>query len=625
MMQKYNNTVQNLAGDAIKGAIVNVTTLAGAPATTYSDEGITPLSSITTDTHGLFSFYVANGTYNIAVSGTGITPYAIKAVTIFDPKDALFSLVDTVADIRNLSKQLVSYVTTKGYWAKGDDGQGDYWYDSTDTTSTDDGGSVIVATDGGRWKLMISGQVNVRQFGAVGNKTVDDTTSIQNALNFAKGAVHKVYVPKGKYTITQIAVPSGIELYGAGSGGYGSSTTSSSAAFFDTSTLLQKYGYSDDAIVFDCPLESSFYRLSFLNIHDLAVVKDLNAADTIGNGISCRQVGQDRTLDASHCLVNGICEINRVLVRGFPENGIYIRQGCAPGYFHNLDFIFNGGYGIRFDGLTYSRGVVLTNIAGDGNKGGAVIYCKNRYEDSIITVDGLFAEERVDNPYGFSTGDGGGHSAQQHAIELGEFGANATVNIKNVLCSGPNSFAPHSAIFLSYSFQGAGVIYDCVTLGYTGKTGTPYTLYDHHLGVNISKTTTSGNYATPGLCFSGITLFGDSGLVQAPFVGDSGIEAKGNAPGVFLYETDAAADAKFWSIGASAGVLYFRTIADDSTSANIYLNINRTGTTPTSVQFPIKMRYTGAATYADNAAAIAGGLGVGDVYKTATGELRIRI
>jgi hypothetical protein len=621
-MQKYTNSVQNLAGDAIKGATVTVTTLSGAAVTTYSDEGITPLTSISSDDHGLFSFYVANGAYNIAVSGTGISPYHINDCTIFDPKDALFSLVETVDGVRDLNKQLVSYVTTKGYWAKGDGGEGDYWYDSTDTTSADDGGSIIVATDNGRWKLMVYGLLNVRQFGAKGDINTDDTASIQAACNVAETTVRKVFIPRGKYLITQIVIPTGVEFYGSGSGGYGSVTTEYP---YDTSTLMQKYGFSDDAIIFRGPLQSSFYRLFFVNLHDFCLLKNCNPADTIGNGISFRQEGQDRTLDSSHCLVNGICEINRVLVRAFPENGIYSRQGCAPAYFHNLDFIFNGGYGIRFDGLNYSRGVVLTNIAGDGNKGGAVIYLKNRYTDNIVSIDGLFAEERVDNPYGFSTGPGGGHSAQPHAIEIGEFGDNSFVNIKNVICSGPNTFSPHSAIYLSYTVVAPAIFFDGVVIGYTGKSGSPYTLYDNHLGTNINKSTASGSYNAPGLAYSGITLFGDSGFVQAPFVGDCGIEAKGTAPGVFLYETDAPEDQKFWSMGPSAGVLYFRTIADNSSASSIFLNVNRTGTTPTSVQFPIKMRYTGAPAYDSDGAAGTGGLGAGDIYRTTAGELRIKL
>jgi hypothetical protein len=285
-MQKYTNTVQNLAGDAIIGATVNVTTLAGAPVTTYSDEGITPLLAIVSDSHGLFSFYATNGTYNLAVSGKGITPYTINAITIFDPKDALFSLVDTVAGIYALNKQLVSYVTTKGFSAKGDNGGANYWYDPTDTTSADngatvivandggrwkllfnnlflnqvdslayvrnlnkrivsyietkgysakgDGGegsywydatdtvsadntvSVIVASDGGRWKLLKTNVLNVEQGGAKGDGTTDDTTAIQLVLNSLGTKGGTVWLNKaGRYRISNnLTIPAGVTLKG---------------------------------------------------------------------------------------------------------------------------------------------------------------------------------------------------------------------------------------------------------------------------------------------------------------------------------------------------------------------------------------------------------------------------
>jgi len=63
-------------------------------------------------------------------------------------------------------------------------GLGRYDLDPADTTSADNGVSVIVATDGGRWKLSLLSTVDVRQFGAVCNGVVDDTVAVQNWLNF---------------------------------------------------------------------------------------------------------------------------------------------------------------------------------------------------------------------------------------------------------------------------------------------------------------------------------------------------------------------------------------------------------------------------------------------------------
>jgi Pectate lyase superfamily protein len=55
---------------------------------------------------------------------------------------------------------------------------------------------------------------NVRDFGATGNGTTDDTASIQSAINAATGAI---YIPTGTYRITSaLAVNAGIHIFGDG-------------------------------------------------------------------------------------------------------------------------------------------------------------------------------------------------------------------------------------------------------------------------------------------------------------------------------------------------------------------------------------------------------------------------
>ncbi len=123
-------------------------------------------------------------------------------------------VVNTITALRALDKTKYSRAKTLGYYDIGDGGSGDYWYDSSDTTSADNGGSVIVATDGGRWKLIISGSVNIRQFGA---KADDGTAGTINTSAFqtAMAAFGSVYVPGGYYTINGILYwRSGLFLFG---------------------------------------------------------------------------------------------------------------------------------------------------------------------------------------------------------------------------------------------------------------------------------------------------------------------------------------------------------------------------------------------------------------------------
>lgn len=472
--------------------------------------------------------------------------------------------------------------------------------------------------------------VSVKDFGAVGDGVTDDTAAIQAALDAAVNTSRSVYIPKGKYLITQIAIPTGFEVYGDGIGGYGSQL---STYPYDTTVLFQKSGVNDDAIVFDCPLESGFYRLFHINLHDFIVLKQ-GTSDTVGNGISARQVGTDRTVNANHCLVNGVAVFERLLVRGFPENGMYFRQGAVPMYCNELDFIFNKGYGLCIDGLNYARNIVLRNIAGDGNTGRACVYIASPSVDAQVTIDGLYSEYRSDCPYGNSAGFNG---AQPYALEVGSFGNNASVYVANALQESiVTNEAAAGVIFLTCSSQAETpkITFNCIVMAdLTEPSGQKKTLIDNRSWdsfnqFTIPATVTSGAYSlvdsgnTSSLQFTnGHTTFGNG--FQKPLVSSEGVQVYGPLPTYSWYESDAAADAKGWSVGPSSGSLIFRVFNDNGAAGENFLQVTRTGATVNYIEPLKKLRLTNTPTFANNAAAIAGGLGVNDVYKTSTGELRI--
>ena len=60
--------------------------------------------------------------------------------------------------------------------------------------------------------------ISVKDFGAVGNGSNNDTSAIQNALNYAAGK-GKVYIPKGTYIVHDtILIPSNTHFFGSGEG-----------------------------------------------------------------------------------------------------------------------------------------------------------------------------------------------------------------------------------------------------------------------------------------------------------------------------------------------------------------------------------------------------------------------
>lgn len=91
-------------------------------------------------------------------------------------------VVSSIAGIRALSKSQPSKSAfATGYYATGDGGGGSYTLDESDTTTADDGGSVLVAGDGGRWKLQFTQRtLDLKQFGARYGE--DSTPKIQAAI-----------------------------------------------------------------------------------------------------------------------------------------------------------------------------------------------------------------------------------------------------------------------------------------------------------------------------------------------------------------------------------------------------------------------------------------------------------
>lgn len=133
-------------------------------------------------------------------------------------KNTLHRVVDSIADLRLVNKNVYTRSFVVGYATKGDGGGGAYWYDSTDTTSADNGGSIIVATDGARWKLTQAQGFSVKQFGAKGDDSTNDATAFSNAIT-AAGTGGNLYVPAGTYKINSaITITQKITLQGAGKG-----------------------------------------------------------------------------------------------------------------------------------------------------------------------------------------------------------------------------------------------------------------------------------------------------------------------------------------------------------------------------------------------------------------------
>ncbi|PVX84358.1 hypothetical protein [Paraburkholderia unamae] len=113
--------------------------------------------------------------------------------------------VRNVDMLRLVSRFAATEVMTAGYRAAGDGGGQSFYLDATDETSSDDGGSCIVAADGGRWKP-VSISIDVLKFGADASGTQVSSAAFDAAL----ALVTKIVTQQGSpYPAPTIEVPPG--------------------------------------------------------------------------------------------------------------------------------------------------------------------------------------------------------------------------------------------------------------------------------------------------------------------------------------------------------------------------------------------------------------------------------
>jgi len=109
--------------------------------------------------------------------------------------------VASIAALRLLLKTSIStFASVLGYYSLGDGGGGHYWLDIADSTSIDNGGSIIVAADGGRWKISQAEPMTLRQWGCKGDDVTDDTAGYLAAVNSGL----PFHVPVGKFKVAPI-------------------------------------------------------------------------------------------------------------------------------------------------------------------------------------------------------------------------------------------------------------------------------------------------------------------------------------------------------------------------------------------------------------------------------------
>lgn len=123
--------------------------------------------------------------------------------------DLKFCLTATVAELRLETNPSTGY----GYYVVDKGQEGLFLYDAADTTSSDNVGTVLVSTNGKRFKRIYSETVMATWFGLKGDGVTPDTAALQNALDTAAG--RKLFLSKqqGAFYLTgQLFVPGNIAI-----------------------------------------------------------------------------------------------------------------------------------------------------------------------------------------------------------------------------------------------------------------------------------------------------------------------------------------------------------------------------------------------------------------------------
>lgn len=140
-----------------------------------------------------------------AASGKGasLVGYPTTGETVAAALNARLPEIGSYAALRAYAGPLTAFYV-RGVASIFDGGAGVFRVDSSDTTSQDNGGTIIVGADGRRWKREFAGAANVKWFGAKGDGVTDDTAAIQGALTAAKSAL----VPAGDFLATELTLAS---------------------------------------------------------------------------------------------------------------------------------------------------------------------------------------------------------------------------------------------------------------------------------------------------------------------------------------------------------------------------------------------------------------------------------
>lgn len=299
-------------------------------------------------------------------------------------------IVTTVAGLRAITAPAtdVMYQTT-------DNGGGQWFHDASDSTSTDNTGTVIVTSGGKRFKRIYSGSINVKWFGAVGLATTNDQPAIQAAIDFAVSKqIYSIHIPSGNYKVNSpiyITGGNNINVFGDGK----------------QNTFITTNAVMDAAILFDTTIYYNGGVTSYKNTFSDFTINCAGNGFQVKYGIlgkalahtTLERVGVSGSRTAGIHFEYGWC--NNIIDCEFSNNfgnGIELFDNVNSTLILGSKLFQNGGFGAV---ITSTRGLSIQTCNIELNKFGG-IYLINGVQN--FTVENCYFEANAETGWSFTNG-----------------------------------------------------------------------------------------------------------------------------------------------------------------------------------------------------------------------------
>ena len=214
MQQFFDNNGDPLAAGYVYTYVVGTTT----PLATYQDAALTVVNTnpVRLDGAGRAMIYASSALRQVVKTANGVTVWDTPTQSALSVGQVTSNLA-TIAALRANTAAVASYYV-QGYYDTGDGGEGIFNLVASDTTSADNGGTIIVDAGGRRYYRDLGPDktvVSALQFGARGDNSTDDTTALRAAL----ATTLSVFLPGGRNYRTTGALTlnqDGQRLFGEG-------------------------------------------------------------------------------------------------------------------------------------------------------------------------------------------------------------------------------------------------------------------------------------------------------------------------------------------------------------------------------------------------------------------------